>query len=64
MLGIYLQAFSIMFFAWISDKYRQRAALIAVQALMTLVGLLMTGFLHSPGGRYAGRYKAPFLTAH
>lgn len=53
-----------MFFAWISDKYRQRAAVIAVQALMTLVGLLMTGFLRSPGGRYAGKYKALILTVH
>ncbi|KJA28876.1 hypothetical protein HYPSUDRAFT_623648 [Hypholoma sublateritium FD-334 SS-4] len=51
-------AFSIMFFAWLSDKYRQRAAVIGVQALMTLVGLLMTGFLHSPGGRYAGIFLA------
>ena len=45
----------MIFLAWVSDKYRQRAATIAVQVLMSIVGLLMTGFLHSPGRRYAGK---------
>ncbi|KAF9553035.1 MFS general substrate transporter [Agrocybe pediades] len=49
-----LAAVSIMFFAWLSDKYRQRAAVIAIQAVMTLVGLVLTGFVSIPGWRYAG----------
>ena len=43
-----------MFFSWVSDKYRQRAAVIAVQACITLVGLFLTGFTHSAAWRYAG----------
>ncbi|KAF8911501.1 major facilitator superfamily domain-containing protein [Gymnopilus junonius] len=45
---------SIMFFSWISDKYRQRAAIIAVQTVMTMIGLFLTGFAPRPGWRYAG----------
>jgi len=47
-------AASIMFFAWVSDRYRQRAAVIAVQACITLVGLLLTGFVRSAAWRYTG----------
>ncbi|KAF8161311.1 major facilitator superfamily domain-containing protein [Crassisporium funariophilum] len=47
-------AVSVMFFAWISDKYRQRAAVIAVQAGITLLGLFLTGYAPQPGWRYAG----------
>ena len=43
-----------MFFAWVSDRYRQRAAVIAVQACITLVGLLVTGFARPAAWRYAG----------
>jgi len=43
-----------MFFSWISDKYRQRAAILAVQVLITIIGLALTGFAASPGWRYAG----------
>ncbi|PPQ87485.1 hypothetical protein CVT25_008221 [Psilocybe cyanescens] len=39
-----LLAISILFFAWISDKYRQRAAIIAFQAIVTIVGLVLTGY--------------------
>ena len=49
-----MQAISIMVFAWISDRYQQRASVIAVQAIGTLVGLIITGFAPSPGWRYAG----------
>ncbi|KAF5380507.1 hypothetical protein D9615_004684 [Tricholomella constricta] len=45
---------SILFFAWISDKYRHRALFIAIQAVMTLIGLFMTGFSSSSGWRYVG----------
>ena len=43
-----------MFFAWVSDRYRQRAVVIAVQACITLVGLLLTGFARPAAWRYAG----------
>jgi hypothetical protein len=43
-----------MFFAWVSDKYRQRAATIAIQTLVTIVGLTVTGYAASPSWRYAG----------
>lgn len=45
-----------MFFACISDRYRQRAAVIASQAVMTLVGMVMTGYAPTSGGRYAGMH--------
>ncbi|KAG6850853.1 hypothetical protein H0H93_007471 [Arthromyces matolae] len=43
---------SILFFAWISDKYRLRALFIAIQTIMTLVGLVLTGFSSSSAWRY------------
>lgn len=43
-----------MFFAWISDKYRKRAVFIAIQAIITLIGLVITGFAPVPGWRYFG----------
>ena len=43
-----------MFFSWVSDKYRQRALVIAAQACITLVGLLLTGFAPQAAWRYAG----------
>lgn len=45
---------SILFFAWISDKFRHRALFIAIQAIMTLVGLILTGFSSSAAWRYVG----------
>ncbi|KAF9486022.1 MFS general substrate transporter [Pholiota conissans] len=51
-------ALSIMFFAWIADKYRQRAAIIAIQAVITVIGMTMAGYLKSPSGRYAGIFLA------
>ncbi|KAF8162367.1 major facilitator superfamily domain-containing protein [Pholiota molesta] len=51
-------AFSIMFFAWIADKYRQRAAIIAIQAVITIIGMVMAGYLRNPGGRYTGIFLA------
>ncbi|KAF8806564.1 MFS general substrate transporter, partial [Phlegmacium glaucopus] len=47
-------AASIMFFSWVSDRYRQRAAVIAVQACITLAGLFLTGFARPAAWRYAG----------
>ena len=43
-----------MFFAWVSDRYRQRAVVIAVQACITIVGLLVTGYARPAAWRYAG----------
>jgi hypothetical protein len=43
-----------MLFAWVSDKYHQRAATIGIQTMVTIVGLVLTGFATSPGWRYAG----------
>ncbi|KAF8963681.1 major facilitator superfamily domain-containing protein [Flammula alnicola] len=51
-------AISILIFAWISDKYRQRAAVIAIQATLTIVGLFMTGYSRNSGVRYAGIFLA------
>ncbi|KDR75670.1 hypothetical protein GALMADRAFT_140293 [Galerina marginata CBS 339.88] len=47
-------AISIMFFAWLSDKYHQRAAIMAIQTVITLIGLILTGFVPHAGWRYAG----------
>ncbi|KAF8229045.1 MFS general substrate transporter [Tricholoma matsutake] len=47
-------AISVMFFAWISDKHCHRALFIAVQTLITLTGLCLTGFAPAAGWRYAG----------
>ncbi|RDB25089.1 hypothetical protein Hypma_007609 [Hypsizygus marmoreus] len=49
-------AVSIMFFAWISDKYRHRALFIAIQAIITIIGLILTGFSSSPWARYIGLF--------
>ncbi|KAF9451529.1 MFS general substrate transporter [Macrolepiota fuliginosa MF-IS2] len=51
-------AMSIMFFAWLSDKYRQRATFIALQTGMTLLGLFLTGFMNSASWRYFGIFLA------
>ncbi|KAF9464979.1 major facilitator superfamily domain-containing protein [Collybia nuda] len=47
-------AISIMFFAWMSDKYQQRALFIAIQTFITLVGLFLTCFSSSSAWRYTG----------
>ncbi|KAM5429141.1 hypothetical protein McanCB21832_007953 [Microsporum canis] len=40
--------------AWVADKYRTRAPVIAVNALITLIGLPMMGFGKGSALRYAG----------
>jgi len=60
--GTPLQAISIVFFAWISDKYRHRALFIAVQTLVTLIGLCLTGFASAAGWRYAGSWYCLFIS--
>ncbi|KAF8918208.1 major facilitator superfamily domain-containing protein, partial [Mucidula mucida] len=51
-------ALSVLLFAWLSDKYQTRAAFLAVQTLMTIVGLALTGYVKAPGWRYAGIFLA------
>ncbi|KAH9485504.1 MFS transporter prlL [Psilocybe cubensis] len=47
-------ALSILLFAWVSDKYRQRAVLIAIQSVITIIGLVLTAYTKQAGWRYAG----------
>lgn len=47
-------AISTFLFARLGDKLNLRAPLIAVQALIVIIGLSMTGFAHSNAVRYAG----------
>ncbi|KXN87484.1 hypothetical protein AN958_08789, partial [Leucoagaricus sp. SymC.cos] len=51
-------AISLMFFAWLSDKYRQRAIFIALQTGLTLLGLFLTGFGDCASWRYFGIFLA------
>ncbi|KAF9256907.1 MFS general substrate transporter [Marasmius fiardii PR-910] len=50
-----LLCFTVMFFAWISDRMKHRAAFICIQALMTLSGCSMTAFGGSTATRFAGK---------
>jgi len=43
-------------FAWISDKTRKRALLIAIQTLLTIIGLLITAYGKQHGVRYFGLF--------
>lgn len=47
-------AISAFFFAWLSDKTKKRALWIAVQTLITIVGLMVTGYAKPNGARYFG----------
>ncbi|KAF6748836.1 major facilitator superfamily domain-containing protein [Ephemerocybe angulata] len=49
-------AISTFFFAWLSDKTRKRALWLAVQTLMTIVGLMVTGYGKGNGVRYFGLF--------
>jgi len=49
------QAVTILLFSWVSDRYQQRAAIIAIQTVVTIVGLVLTGYATSPAWRYAGK---------
>ena len=41
-------------FAWVGDKYRMRAPIIAIQAVITIVGLMITAHHHHASVRYFG----------
>lgn len=45
-----------MFFAWLSDSYCQRALFIAIQAVLTLIGLLLTAYSPTATWRYIGAH--------
>ncbi|SJL14804.1 related to putative tartrate transporter [Armillaria ostoyae] len=51
-------AVSVMSFAWLSDRYHMRALFLAIQALMTIIGLTMTAYAGPPGWRYTGIFLA------
>ncbi|KAK0454278.1 major facilitator superfamily domain-containing protein [Desarmillaria tabescens] len=53
-----LVAVSVIFFAWLSDRYRMRALFLAIQALMTIIGLALIGYADMSGWRYAGIFLA------
>ena len=41
-------------FAWIGDKYHMRAPIIAMQSIISIVGLMITAYHHRVGVRYFG----------
>lgn len=49
-----LQAISCYFFAWIADKTRKRAVYLAIQNVITMAGIIATGYAPQPGVRYFG----------
>ncbi|KAK0437695.1 major facilitator superfamily domain-containing protein [Armillaria borealis] len=51
-------AVCVILFAWLSDRYHMRAMFIAIQALMTIIGLALTGYASPPGWRYTGIFLA------
>lgn len=50
----FLKAVCCFGFAWLSDKTRKRALLIAFQTLLTIIGLLTTAYAKQHGVRYFG----------
>ncbi|KAJ6499147.1 high-affinity nicotinic acid transporter [Mycena sanguinolenta] len=51
-------AISCFIFAWMSDKAKKRAPFIAVQALLTITGITITGYAKQNGPRYFGLFVA------
>lgn len=48
--------FSAMTFAWLGDKFRLRGPFIVIQALLTIVGLMITAYHPRNGVRYFGLF--------
>lgn len=46
--------FTAIFFSWLSDKTRHRACFIVLQALVCVIGLILTAFASSGALRYFG----------
>ncbi|KAJ7924958.1 high-affinity nicotinic acid transporter [Mycena leptocephala] len=51
-------AASCFLFAWMSDKTKRRAPFIAFQAMMTIIGIAVTGYAKQNGPRYFGLFLA------
>lgn len=47
-------AFTVLVFAWFSDRYQQRALTIAIGTAVAVAGLFFTGFAAHQGLKYAG----------
>lgn len=45
---------SSIIFAWLGDKYHTRGPVIAVQCLITIVGLILIAYVPTTGVRYFG----------
>lgn len=45
-----------MSFAWIGDKYRVRAPIIAAQSLLAIIGLMIVAYAENNGARYFGTF--------
>ena len=50
------QAISCFFFAWLADKTKKRALWLFVQNIITMVGLMITGYGKHNGVRYFGLF--------
>ncbi|RMZ67692.1 tartrate transporter [Pyrenophora seminiperda CCB06] len=48
--------FVAFFFAWLGDKYRLRAPVIATQCLITITGLIIVAYSTNNGARYFGTF--------
>jgi MFS family permease len=51
---VFVAVFSAFSFAWIGDKYRTRAPVIAIQAIICFVGLMITAYHKNNTVRYFG----------
>lgn len=45
-----------MTFAWLGDKYRVRAPVIAAQSLLAIIGLMIVAYASNNGARYFGTF--------
>lgn len=45
-----------MFISWLADKTKMRGPFVVFQALIGIIGLCMTGFVHHPTPRYVGTF--------
>lgn len=48
--------FTAFTFAWLGDKYRVRGPIIAAQALLTIIGLMIVAYAKNNGARYFGTF--------
>jgi MFS family permease len=48
--------FTAMGFAWVGDKYRVRAPVIATQSILAIIGLMIVAYSTNDGARYFGTF--------